>query len=84
MSEEIQRNFVKYTFYKILPEWKLLSDNIKNDSKKEFIEVLSEFSQDIRVSSYSLVGTRGDVDFMLWKVTDIGYRYLKCLINGIF
>lgn len=68
MSEEIQRNFVKYTFYKILPEWKLLSDNIKNDSKKEFIEVLSEFSQDIRVSSYSLVGTRGDVDFMLWKV----------------
>ena len=69
MSEEIQRNFVKYTFYKVLPEWKQLSDANKTSSKKEFVEVLAEFSQDIRVSSYSLVGTRGDVDFMLWKVS---------------
>ena len=68
MNEDIQRNFVKYSFYKVLPEWKLLSEDDKSHSKDEFIEVLSEFSHDIRVSSYSLVGTRGDVDFMLWKI----------------
>ena len=69
MNEETKRDFVKYTFYKVSPDWRRLPESDKQNSKSEFASVLAEFSQNIALSSYSLVGTRGDVDFMLWKVS---------------
>ena len=69
MNEETKRDFVKYTFYKVSPDWRRLPESDKQDSKSEFASVLAEFSQNISLSSYSLVGTRVDVDFMLWKVS---------------
>ena len=40
----------------------------REDSKDQFAEVVAEFSERITVGSYSLAATRGDVDFMLWKI----------------
>ena len=71
MTQEEARDFVKYSFYKVAPEWRLLPGDEKQRerTKEEFAATLAEFSDRIAMSSYSLVGTRGDVDFMLWKVS---------------
>ena len=69
MAQATKRDFVKYTFYKAPAQWRQLPDAERERSKNEFADVLAEFSDRIAVSSYSLVGTRGDVDFMLWKVS---------------
>ena len=69
MTQEDARDFVKYSFYKVNPEWRLLPGEEKRRGKEEFAATLAEFSDRIAMSSYSLVGTRGDVDFMLWKVS---------------
>jgi len=69
MAEQVRRDFVKYSFFKVDPEWRRLPAKERQDSKAQFAEVLNEFSDSVSMSSYSLVGTRGDVDFMLWKIS---------------
>ncbi len=69
MAQAAQRDFVKYTFYKVAADWRRLPSSEKERSKREFADVLAEFADRIDLSSYSLVATRGDVDFLLWKVS---------------
>ena len=70
MTEQARRDFVKYSFFKVNSEWRSLPVKERQNSKAQFAEVLEEFSNRVSMSSYSLVGTRGDADFMLWKVSD--------------
>ena len=70
MAEQVRRDFVKYSFFKVDPEWRRLPAKERQDSKAQFAEVLGEFSDRVSMSSYSLVGTRGDADFLLWKVSE--------------
>jgi len=69
MTQENQRDFVKYSFYKVDPSWRRLSSKEREEHKAEFSSVIAEFSDRMSISSYSLVGTRGDVDLLLWKVS---------------
>ena len=69
MTQEEARDFVKYSFYKVNPQWRQLPPDQRKRGKEEFAATLAEFSDRIDMNSYSLVGTRGDVDFMLWKVS---------------
>jgi len=69
MTQERRRDFVKHSFYKVSPEWRRLSPGEKEHSKSQFAEVVAEFSDRIDMGSYSLVGTRADVDFMLWEIS---------------
>ena len=69
MAEEGRRDFVKHSFFKVSPEWRRLPPGEREHSKNQFSEVVAEFSDRITLGSYSLVGTRGDVDFMLWKIS---------------
>ena len=68
MVQQGRRDFVKYTFFKVAPEWRRLPSQERADSKAEFAAVVSEFSDQVTSASYSLVGTRGDVDLLLWKI----------------
>src|SRR5229473_3534554 len=61
--------YVKYTFFKVDPAWRKLSSQEREPSKKQFLSSLSESDDKSRPRSYSLVGTRSDVDFMLWTIT---------------
>ena len=70
MTEQVRRDFVKYSFFKVDPAWRLLPEKERQDSKAQFAEVLNEFSGRVSMSSYSMVGTRGDADFLLWKVSE--------------
>ena len=69
MSQEGRRDFVKYSFFKVDPQWRRLPPGERSHSKNEFAEVVAEFSGSVTMASYSLAGTRGDVDFMLWKIS---------------
>ena len=62
--------YVKYTFFKVNPDWKRLSLQACEASKKEFLNLLKEYGREFSIRTYSLIGTRGDVDFATWLITD--------------
>ena len=68
---KLPRQFVNFTFYGVRPEWRLLSDAEKEECKKEFISTVQEFRPRLLINSYSTVGLRTNVDFMIWR---IGYE----------
>ena len=83
MTQEGRRDFVKHSFYKVSPEWRRLSPGEREHSKSQFAEVVAEFSDQIDIGSYSLVGTRADVDFMLWEISPTidGINALQAQLN---
>jgi chlorite dismutase len=68
LKKETHR-FVKYTFFKVGMEWRRLSENERRASKDDFLAVLRKYVQ-LSPLAYSLVGTRGDADFMLWIIDE--------------
>lgn len=69
MAQNGKRQFVKYTFFKVDPLWRRLSQAERDKGKAEFAAVVDELASQVSISSYSLLGTRGDADLMLWKVS---------------
>jgi chlorite dismutase len=61
-----QRNFVKFTFFKVDPAWRRLPAAERARHKDEFASACEDFAVDRFLRAYSLVGTRGDADLMLW------------------
>ena len=64
------RQFVKYDLFAIDPLWRRLSDDEKDEGRREFSAVIDELSSDMFIRSFSMVGLRGDADFMLWHATE--------------
>ena len=69
-EEQGKRKFMRYAFFKASREWRSLEQGAKSRGMKEFLAVLDKYSGSLDVRCYSLVGTRGDVDFMLWIVAE--------------
>ncbi|MCC7021595.1 MAG: chlorite dismutase family protein [Thermomicrobiales bacterium] len=64
-----ERQFVKFTFFKVAPEWRRL-DVIDRDAQiGEFADVVASWEGRNLIRCYSTMGTRGDVDFMIWQVS---------------
>ena len=68
---KLPRQFVNFTFYHARPEWRLLDDGQKQECKKEFVEAVGEFRRQLLIHTYSTIGLRTNVDFMIWR---IGYE----------
>ena len=68
---KLPRQFVNFTFYKARPEWRLLSEADKQRCRDQFIETVDEFRKALLIHSYSTIGLRTNVDFMIWR---IGYE----------
>ncbi len=71
-SMELQpgrRQYVKFTFFKAAPEWRRLDPETRERQKAEFTSILEEWSGRNLIRCYSTVGTRGDVDFLIWQVS---------------
>ena len=69
------RQYVRYAFYKVDPQWRRLDGLEKEAHRRELAAVVDEFSDQMIVRSYSLMGTRGDVDFALWTISDTLDRF---------
>ncbi|MCI0439318.1 MAG: chlorite dismutase family protein [Chloroflexi bacterium] len=70
MAENGKRQFVKYNFFKAMPEWRRLPESEREDSKREFAAVVAEWAERMFIRSYSLVGLRADADFLLWQASE--------------
>jgi chlorite dismutase len=62
------RQFVKFSFFKLDPAFRRLADARQREAKLEFLSAIRSFNRRMLLRSYSLVGLRGDVDFLLWQV----------------
>ena len=60
-----ERHFVKYTFLKVDPAWRRLSDEQRAEDKREFLAACDDFAAERLLRAFSTVGTRGDTDLML-------------------
>ena len=61
------RHFVKYTFLKMDPAWRRLDRDERTDHKRQFIAACEDFADGHLLRTFSLVGTRGDADLMLFS-----------------
>ena len=68
---KLPRQFVNFTFYKARPEWRLLTEEDKERCRNEFVQTVDEFRKPLLIHSYSTIGLRTNVDFMIWR---IGYE----------
>jgi chlorite dismutase len=69
-STDNRRQLVNFTFYKVDPAWRRIAAEERERGKHEFCRVYEEYRQGgaMALLSYSLVGIRGDCDFMLWRI----------------
>lgn len=67
---EKPRQFVNFAFYKVDPAWRRLPREERERGKQEFARVIAENDRDayMKVLTYSIMGLRGDCDFMLWRI----------------
>jgi len=68
---KLPRQFVNFTFYHARPEWRLLSSDEKVRCRAEFVKTVEEFRSSLLMHTYSTIGLRTNVDFMIWR---IGYE----------
>ena len=65
-----RRQFLNYSFYRLDPVFRRLPADEQRAAAAGFIELVGtwESSDDLILRTYSLVGLRADVDFMLWRI----------------
>src|SRR5437660_10876501 len=63
------RQLVRFTFYKLDPQWQLLEDKKRQQGKQEVLAIFEEYTQGPLMRSFSLYGLRSDCDFMLWQAS---------------
>lgn len=74
---KLAHQYVSFMFYKVDPAWRRLPKEEREQGKKEILAVKEEFTKnpkELMVMTYSTMGTRGDCDFMMWR---IGYSLEK-------
>lgn len=66
--EKLPAQYINYVFFKLDPLWRRLPEKEREQGKKEFMEAAEEYSSDMLLRSFSLMGLRADADFMLWRI----------------
>ena len=64
-----EREFVRFSVFKVDPAWRRLPEEVKRRHKEGFEKVVGRSASTMMVYAYSLIGTRGDADFLLWQAS---------------
>jgi chlorite dismutase len=64
-----EREFVRFAFYRLRSDWRRLPAEERAQHKAEVVELVGRLGRDFMIYSYSMVGTRGDCDFLLWQAS---------------
>ncbi len=82
----MEGQYVAYTFYRVVPEWRrLVPPDVRQAEKEAFAEVVDDFAGRFEhLRAYTTTGVRPETDFFLWKITE---RYddlgeLGAALNG--
>jgi len=68
VAAKAPRQFVNYAFYKVDPAWRRLPEEERRRGKEEFARVVEDYRGRAMALPFSLVGIRGDCDFLLWRI----------------
>jgi chlorite dismutase len=84
VAGESSTQYAAYTLYKLDAAWLRLPVEERAAGKEAFAEVVADWGERMEIRSYSLVGVRPEVDFMLWKLTERydDLRELGAELNG--
>jgi chlorite dismutase len=65
-----RRQYLNYAFYRLDPMFRRLPADERRAAAAEFIELVRQWesTDDVILRTYSLVGLRADVDFLLWRI----------------
>jgi glutathione S-transferase len=55
--QPVQRQFVNFTFYGLMPSWRQLDEAAKEQARAEFHAVYQECEKELLLTSYSLVAS---------------------------
>jgi chlorite dismutase len=66
---EERRDFVKYTFFHLRPEWRLLPAEERAQGKARFAQLLEHPPDGVLTRSYSLVGLKAGTEMMVWSIS---------------
>ena len=66
------RQFVRFAFHRVRPEWRLRSDAERAADREEVAGIIADTAarEGVVLRTYSLAGTRGDADMMIWLVSE--------------
>lgn len=64
-----RRQYVNFFFYKVDPLWGRLSEEEREGGRQELAQVVQQFSERMRIQSYSTIGLRADCDLMFWRIS---------------
>jgi chlorite dismutase len=62
------RDYVRYTFFHLLPEWRRLPAPARNEGKTALVRVLDSPPDGVLVRTYSLAGLKADAEMMVWSI----------------
>ena len=65
-----KRQYVRFAFYKIDPLWRRLPAVQQAAQKRELMETIEGFKRRMLLRPYSLMGTRGDAELLLWQIAE--------------
>jgi chlorite dismutase len=72
-GEEGPRDFVKYTFLHLRPEWRRLAPTVREDGLAKFAAVLEAPPDGVQLRTYALTGLKADVEMLVWSIaTELG------------
>jgi chlorite dismutase len=63
------RQLVRFSFYKLDPQWQLLPADVRERGKQELLRIFHDYGEHALIRSFSLYGVRVNCDFMLWQAT---------------
>ena len=67
------RDFVKYTFFHLRPEWRRLPSQVRAEGKVRFVQVLDHPAAGLLVRTYSLTGLKAGTEMLVWSIgTELG------------
>src|SRR5215217_4633229 len=64
-----ERQFVQFVFYQVDPAWRRLATAEREAHKQAAQAVIERHAVQLILRTYTLLGLRGDCDFMLWGVS---------------
>jgi chlorite dismutase len=67
---QVPRQYVRFLFLRLDPAWRRLDPALQSSGREELAETILRYRGRMLLRTYSLAGTRGDADLMLWQASD--------------
>lgn len=69
-SSPARRQYLRFAFYKVAPEWRRLPGDVQAEHKLDFMRTIESFGRRMLLRPYSLMGTRADAELLLWQIAE--------------